>query len=102
MPRRSQPLANPEHELQARQLAEQLLASQEERLLEIARLFVSSTPRELFGKADFELREHALQIGADCLQRYLAQKKTDTSGRESSAPTADNPPNSTDTGPSDS
>ena len=99
MPRRPQPLANPELELQARQLADQLLASQEQRFLEIARLLVSSSPRELFSTADFELREHTLQIGADCLQRHLAQKKTVMSAPESTAPSAGNPPSSKDTGP---
>ena len=99
MPRRPQPLANPELELQARQLADQLMASQEERFLEIARLLVSSTPRELFGSADFELREHTLQIGADCLQRHLAQKKTVMPALESTAPSAGDPPGSKGTGP---
>lgn len=99
MPRRPQPLANPDQELQARQLADQLMASQQERFLEIARLLVSSTPRDLFGTADFELREHTLQIGADCLQRHLAQKKTAMPAPESTAPDAGSPPSSTDIGP---
>ena len=99
MARHDQPLDDSTLELQARQLADQLLASQQDRFLEIARLLVSSTPRELFGSADFALREQTLQIGADCLVRHLAQKKTGTSGPASNAPRAGGLPPSSGTGP---
>ena len=92
MKSRTEPLADAELELQARQLADQLHAAQQERCLDIARLLVGSSPRELFNASEFKLRDLVLDLGADCLETYLTQKKTATMAPVWPVPTATAPP----------
>lgn len=96
MSRHLQPLDNPHQELQARRLAIQLMATQQERFLQIARLLVSSTLRDLCGAIDIELHEHMLQIEADCLKAHLDRTTTIATAPARHTPIANDPPGPTE------
>jgi hypothetical protein len=70
----------PEQEAQAQQLAERIRAAADAEILQMARVIVAagSSP---FGAAEFDIRDHALGIGAQAIEQALAQKKTATTAR---------------------
>ena len=91
-----QPLS-PELEAKARELVARLRPQAEEDLLALARLLVSKEDRELFGDTEFEVRDIVQGLGAKAYTAHLAEKKTATTGRASSVPTASRAPSSTAT-----
>jgi hypothetical protein len=94
-----QPLA-PELEAKAQELLTHLRSRADEDLLALARLLVSKEEHEIFGETEFQARDIVHRLGAKALETHLAQKKTTaTKVRASSARAANEPPNSTATGP---
>jgi len=89
-----QPLA-PELEAKARELVNRLRPQAEEDLLALARLLVGKEDRELFGETEFAVRDLVHGLGAKAYAAHLAEKKTATTARASSARTASKPPSST-------
>jgi hypothetical protein len=87
-----------ELEAKAQALAAQLRTLAEEDLLALARLLVSKEDRELFGDTEFAVRDIVHGLGAKAYQALLAEKKTATTGRASSVPTASKAPSSTPIG----
>jgi hypothetical protein len=93
-----QPLS-PELEAQAQQLVARLRSQADSDLLALARLLVSKSDQEIFGDTEFEVRDIVHRIGAMALETHLAEKKTATTARASSAPAASKGPSSKTTGP---
>ena len=91
-----QPLA-PELEKQAQELVARLRTQTDDELLALARLLVSKEDQDLFGDTEFEVRDIVHRIGAQAFQTHLAEKKTATTVRASSAPTVSTAPSSTAT-----
>jgi hypothetical protein len=91
-----QPLA-PELEKQAHELVARLRQQTDEELLALARLLVSKEDQDLFGDTEFEVRDIVHRIGAKAFQTRLAEKKTATTVRASSAATVSTAPSSTAT-----
>jgi hypothetical protein len=85
---------SPEQEAQAQQLLPLLRQVAEEDLLHIARLLAATDEAHTFGQTEFDLRDLVLHLGAKALEVSLAQKKTATAARASSAPTASSRPRS--------
>ena len=84
----SQPLLSPELEAKARELVARLRPRAENELLELARLLVSKQEHEIFGDTEFAARKIVHRLGAHAFETHLAEKKTATKARVSSAPTA--------------
>jgi|SRR4051812_854358 hypothetical protein len=93
-----QPL-DPEREAQAQELLARLRTDADSELLALARLLVSKPDHEIFGETEFQARDIVHRIGAKAFQLHLAEKKTATKGRGSSARTANKGPSSTATAP---
>ena len=87
-----------EQESQARELAERLKEQAGETMLEIARLLVVTDEATLFGATEFAVRQHALQLVGQAYSRHLAEKKTATAVRRSTARSAATPRRFTATG----
>jgi len=49
-------------------------------VVEVARLLVGKSDREIFGETEFQLRDILLKAGAKALEEHLRQKKTATTG----------------------
>jgi len=69
-----------EQEAEAQALAQRLRELVDEELLEVARLLVGKSDREIFGETEFQLRDILLKAGAKAIQERLRQKKTATTG----------------------
>ena len=69
----------PEQEAQAHELVQTLQQAVAKEFLDIARLFVGKPTHQLFGQAEFQLRDLVHRLAAKALDAYLAQKKTATS-----------------------
>jgi hypothetical protein len=95
---RQQPLT-PELEAKAQELLTRLRPQTDEELLALCRLLVSKQEDEIFGDTEFEVRDRVHRLGAQAIETHLAEKKTATKVRGSSARTARKAPNSTDTAP---
>lgn len=93
----SQPLS-PELEAQAQELLGRLRSQADDELLALARLLVSKSDHEIFGDTEFEARDIVHRLGAKAFETHLAQKKTATKARASSARTVSKAPSSTATG----
>jgi hypothetical protein len=78
----------PEQETQARELAARLKEEAGDSFLAIARLLVTADESTLFGEREFAIRKHTLDLLGQAYNVYLAQKKTATAVRPSSARTA--------------
>ena len=82
-----QPLS-PELEAKAQELLAHLRPQAEDELLALARLLVSKQDDEIFGDTEFQARDIVHRLGAKAFEAHLAQKKTATRARGSSALTA--------------
>jgi hypothetical protein len=71
---------SPEQEAEALRLAELIGEATREDLVRVARLLVSRQEADLFGRAEFAIRDILLRAGAQAYQTFLAQKKTATGG----------------------
>lgn len=92
----SEPLS-PELEQKAQELAARIRARSAGAILEMARPLVAITDDTLFGDTEFALRDQAQGIVADAYAEHLPQK-VGTPPPSSTAPTANAPHPSTDTG----
>ena len=83
-----------ELEAQAQELLTRLRSQADDELLAVARLLVSKEDCELFGDTEFQVRDIVHRIGANAYETHLAQKKTATKARASSARNANKAPSS--------
>ena len=93
-----QPPLSPELEAKAQELLTQLRSRADDELLALARLLVSKEDRDIFGETEFQVRDIVHRLGAKAMETHLAQKKTATKARGSSARTANKARSSTATG----
>jgi parvulin-like peptidyl-prolyl isomerase len=84
-----------EKEAEAQVLAQRMRELADEEFVEIARLLVSKSEREVFGDTEFELRDIVLKVGAKALEAHLRLKKTAITDAASIARSASKRPNST-------
>lgn len=72
----------PEQAAEALELEAKIRKAMEKEVSELARLMVSKSDRELFGKTEFQVRDLVLRIGAKVYEEHLREKKTATKDRE--------------------
>ena len=84
-----------EQEAQAQQLANSMKEKASEHFLAVARMLVATEERTLFGQTEFDIRDQFLKLTGPAYTLHLAQKKTATAGRPSTARNAAKPPRST-------
>jgi hypothetical protein len=90
----------PDQEAEARRIYEVLKDKVDADLMAMARLLASKEMGELFGRTEFEVRDHVHRIGAAAIEGALAgRKKGGTRGPASSAGTATGRPSSSATRP---
>ena len=78
----SEPTLTPEQEAEARRLAEVIGRKAQEEALRMARLLVSKSDAEIFGRTEYELRDSAHRVAAHALEAALSErKKGGTAGR---------------------
>ena len=71
-----------EQEAEAQRLADSIALRTKEELLQITRLLVSKKDHELFGQAEFEVRDLVHKIGARAIETAVNErKKGGTKGR---------------------
>lgn len=75
MSRTPSPVLSPEQEAEAQSLAQRIRELSEEEFLLIARLLVSKSEPDLFGDAEFQVRDILLRAGAKAFEEHLRQKK---------------------------
>jgi hypothetical protein len=72
----------PEQEAEAQRLAEIIGRKAQEEALRMARILVSKSDAEIFGKTEYELRDSAHRVAAHALEAALLErKKGGTKGR---------------------
>jgi hypothetical protein len=72
----------PEQEAEAQRLAEIIGRKAQEEALQMARVLVSKSDAEIFGKTEYELRDSAHRVAAHALETALSErKKGGTKGR---------------------
>jgi hypothetical protein len=75
-------LLNAEQEREAQRIGKILQEKMAGDIVQLARLLVSKKDAEIFGKTEFELRDHVHQLGAKALETVLEErKKGGTKGR---------------------
>src|SRR5262245_57555165 len=90
----------PEQEAEAQRIFNVLKAKAEADLMAMARLLAGKADGDLFGRAEFEVRDRAHAIGAAALESALAgRKKGGITGAASGAPGATAGPASSGTRP---
>jgi len=90
----------PDQEAEARRIFERLKDKADAELWAVARLLAGKEMGELFGRTEYEVRDHVHRIGAEALACALAgRKKGGTRAAASSAPTATGWPASSGTRP---
>jgi hypothetical protein len=77
-----------DQEAEAHRLVEQLKQQAADPLLAIARLLVASDESTLFGRTEFAIRKHALDVISQAYNLHLAEKKTATGAARSTAHSA--------------
>lgn len=75
----------PEQEAQAQQLAAQMKEQVGDHFLAVARMLVATDERTLFGQTEFAVRDELLKCVGQAYTLHLAQKKTATAARPSTA-----------------
>ena len=80
MSRTPSPALAAEQEVEAQALALRIHELAQEEFLQIARLLVSKSERDLFGDTEFQVRDILLRAGAKAFEEHLRQKKTATGG----------------------
>ena len=90
----------PDQEAEARRIFDTLKAKADAELGAVARLLAGKEMGELFGRTEFEVRDHVHRIGAAALESALAgRKKGGTRAAASPAGAATGRPGSTGTRP---
>lgn len=64
-----------EQERDAKLLEAKIRRAVEQEIAELARLLVSKSEDELFGRTEFQIRELVLRIGAQAFAEHLREKK---------------------------
>lgn len=64
-----------EQEAEAQRLAERVMTRTRAEVLDIARLLVSKSDRDLLGQTEFEVRDRVHRIGAHALETALQERK---------------------------
>jgi hypothetical protein len=67
-----------EKEAEAQTLAQRIRELADDEIVQMARLLVSKSDRDIFGDTEFQLRDIVLKVGAKALEEHLRQKKTAT------------------------
>jgi hypothetical protein len=75
------PELTPEQEAEAQELEEKIRQAVEKEISGLARLMVSKSDKDLFGRTEFQVRELVLRIGAKVYEEHLREKKTAIKGR---------------------
>jgi hypothetical protein len=91
MARTARPSLSAEQEAEAQALAERIREWTEEEFVQIARLLVSKSERDIFGDTEFEVRDLLIRAGAKAFEEHLRQKKTATRDAASTARVASKP-----------
>jgi hypothetical protein len=89
--------AAPESQDAPRALAQDIHDQAAEIADEVAALLADIPDEQLFGNTELLIRDKVLKLVARSLAAKLDQKKTATTGRASTAPVAEKPPDSTAT-----
>ena len=71
-------LPDTQQEAEAQMLARRLRELAEEEFLQIARLLVGKSDRDVFGDTELQVRDILHRAGAKAFEEYLRQKKTAT------------------------
>jgi hypothetical protein len=71
----------PEQEAEVKQLEGKIRHALEKEITGLARLLVSKSDTELFGRTEFQVRDLVLRIGAKVYEEHLREKKTATKVR---------------------
>ena len=66
---------SPEQEAEAQRLTNLILDRTRDELLEMNRMLVAGSDRELLGSSEFSLRDHSHAIGARLLETALTERK---------------------------
>src|SRR5262249_4383354 len=69
-----------EQEAEAQALAQRIRELTEEEILQIARLLVSKSERDIFGDTEFQVRDILIRAGAKAFEEHLRQKKNGYQG----------------------
>jgi hypothetical protein len=75
------PHLTPEQEAEAQELEGKIRQAVEKEISGLARLMVSTSDKDLFGRTEFQVRELVLRIGAKVYEEHLREKKTAIRGR---------------------
>jgi hypothetical protein len=67
-----------EQEAEAKILEAKIQKAIQTEIVDLARLMVSKSDRELFGVTEFQVRDLVLRIGAKVFEEHLREKKTAT------------------------
>jgi hypothetical protein len=81
-------------------LAERIRELTEEEFVQIARVLICKSERDIFGDTEFEVRDILIRAGAKAFEEHLRQKKTATRDAVSTARAASKPPSSRGIDPS--
>ena len=65
-----------EQETEAKILEAKIQKAVQTEIADLARLMVSKSDRELFGRTEFQVRDLVLRIGAKVYEEHLREKKT--------------------------
>ncbi len=94
------PSLSAEQEAEAQALAHRIRELTEDEFLQIARLLVSKSERDIFGDTEFQVRDTLIQAGAKAFEEHLRQKKTATGDAVSTVRVASKQPSSRGIDPS--
>jgi len=67
-----------EQEQEAKLLEAKIRVAVDREISDLARLLVSKSENDLFGKTEFEVRDLVLRVGAQAFEEHLRGKKTAT------------------------
>jgi hypothetical protein len=67
-----------EQEREAKLLEAKIRAAVDREISDLARVLVSKSENDLFGKTEFEVRDLVLRVGAQAFEEHLRGKKTAT------------------------
>jgi hypothetical protein len=73
---------SPEQEAEAKILEAKIQKAIQTEIADLARLIVSKSDRELFGRTEFQVRDLVLRVGAKVYEEHLREKKTATKALE--------------------
>jgi hypothetical protein len=81
-------------ESEAKRLEANIRAAVDQEIASLARLLVSTSDQDLFGRTEFQIRDLLLRMGAKAYDEYLREKKMATKAPPSTVPAATTRPSS--------